>query len=332
MPFADFTRQRLFQPLGMTRTSWRDDHTRIVKQRAIAYDDRKDGFHTDMPFEDVHGNGGLLTTVGDLLTWNEHFDTPRAGDASLVALQQQAGSFNDGRTHGYAFGLMLGSRKGVRVVEHSGSTAGYSAHLLRYPGQHISVAVLCNVNTAPATEAAREVADLYLGDRAGAPAAAQVREVPRELPRNDGFMYRHTGTGVVLTEARAGATVIPGISGSTWSADGDGRIRVTDPYGTVETYERVPAVKPLGPELNELAGTYASDEAETTLVARVEEGSLVLKRRPGSTIKLTPVYRDAFNAPGLGFVIFRRDGSGRVTALSVNQDRVWDLRFTRSGS
>ena len=34
--FADFTRDRIFQPLGMTRTSWRDDHTRIVKDRAIA--------------------------------------------------------------------------------------------------------------------------------------------------------------------------------------------------------------------------------------------------------------------------------------------------------
>ena len=37
MPFADFTRERIFKPLGMTHTSWRDDYTRIVKGRAIAY-------------------------------------------------------------------------------------------------------------------------------------------------------------------------------------------------------------------------------------------------------------------------------------------------------
>ena len=35
--FAEFSRKRIFQPLGMTRTSWRDDYTRIVKDRAIAY-------------------------------------------------------------------------------------------------------------------------------------------------------------------------------------------------------------------------------------------------------------------------------------------------------
>src|SRR4029077_2600366 len=28
MPFPEFTRVRLFQPLGMTHTSWRDDYTR----------------------------------------------------------------------------------------------------------------------------------------------------------------------------------------------------------------------------------------------------------------------------------------------------------------
>src|SRR5262245_241428 len=64
-PFAEFTAERIFQPLGMTHTSWRDDFTRIVKHRAIAYDRRADGYHQDLTFENVHGNGGLLKPVGD---------------------------------------------------------------------------------------------------------------------------------------------------------------------------------------------------------------------------------------------------------------------------
>ena len=42
--FQDFTHERLFAPLGMTQTSWRDDYTRIVKGRAIAYDEQGDEF------------------------------------------------------------------------------------------------------------------------------------------------------------------------------------------------------------------------------------------------------------------------------------------------
>jgi len=142
MTFADFTRTRIFAPLGMTHTSWRDDHTRIVKNRAIAYEETREGFRTDMPFEKVYGNGGLLTTVGDLLTWNENFVSPKVGDAAFVAEEQQVGKFSDGRAHDYALGLYNRTYKGVRQVDHSGSTAGYRADLARYPEQHLSVAVL----------------------------------------------------------------------------------------------------------------------------------------------------------------------------------------------
>jgi CubicO group peptidase (beta-lactamase class C family) len=163
-PFAEFSRERIFEPLGMTRTSWRDDHTRVVKGRAIAYSATAGGFHIDMPFENVHGNGGLLTTAGDLLKWNENFVTPRIGDDAFVKLQQTPGVFNDGTPHTYAMGLVVAPYRGVAEVGHSGSTAGYRAHLTRFPEQHLSVAVLCNVTSGAATQYARTVAEMYLAD------------------------------------------------------------------------------------------------------------------------------------------------------------------------
>jgi CubicO group peptidase (beta-lactamase class C family) len=162
MPFAEFSRQRIFEPLGMTRTSWRDDYRRIVKDRAIAYSPVGGGYRMNMPFEYVHGNGGLLTTVGDLLTWNENFEKPKVGDAKFVALQQEPGRFNDGKPHTYAMGLMVRPYKGVPAVAHSGSTAGYRAHLTRFPQQKLSVAVLCNTSHGTATQYAMTVADMFL--------------------------------------------------------------------------------------------------------------------------------------------------------------------------
>ena len=353
MSFPDFTRTRIFEPLGMKDTSWRDDHTRVVKRRAVAYDETKDGFHTDMPFEQVYGNGGLLTTVGDLLKWNENFTTPKVGDASFVAEQQQPGRFNDGRVHDYALGLMVATYKGVWQVEHSGSTAGYRAHLARYPDQHVSVAVLCNVSSGNATQAAHSVADVYLGDRAKTPAAPTATHslTSADLEAASG-LYRNATTGVPLTIARDGdvlrvergqpdglnpqrgqplvatsASSFVTATGQKWQLAGR-TLRMTDPFGTVDTYERVTSAKPSIAQLNELAGTYASDEAETTLTVAVNGDALVIRRRPDTTLKLTPVYADAFTAPQLGLVIFRRD-AGRVTALSVVEDRVWDMRFAR---
>jgi CubicO group peptidase (beta-lactamase class C family) len=207
--FAEFSDERIFKPLGLTRTSWRDDYTRIVKGRAIAYAERRGGFSQNMPFENVHGNGGLLTTVGDLLRWNEHFSKPQLGDAEFLRVQQEPGAFNDGRPGRYALGLMVGEYKGVREVGHSGSTAGYRAHLARYPDQRVSVAVLCNVSTGAATQYAHGVADIYLGsaikaadtpNRPRPPAAEPFKPTPAQLAS-------YAGT-YVSDEAEATFTIV----------------------------------------------------------------------------------------------------------------------------
>ena len=147
----------------MTRTSWRDDYTRIVKDRAIAYSDGSGGFTAEMPFENIHGNGGLLTTVGDLLRWTRNFSQPVVGDAAFVKEEQEPGRFNDGRPHGYALGLFVGTYQGLREVSHSGATAGYRAWLSEYPERKLAVAVLCNVSSGNATQYAHAIADIYLG-------------------------------------------------------------------------------------------------------------------------------------------------------------------------
>jgi CubicO group peptidase (beta-lactamase class C family) len=324
-PFAAFTRRRIFEPLGMTHTSWRDDHTRVVKGRAIAYAERRDGFHTEMPFEDVYGNSSLLTTVGDLLKWNEHFDAPPPGDEALVREQQQPGHFTDGRVHHYALGLEIGTYKGVRQVDHSGSTAGYRAHLARYPDERLSVAVLCNVTSGQATQYAHAVADLFLASHLK-PAPAPARALAgAELDAAVG-VYRDTVTGVPLTISRERAAPR---AGQTWEFDGSGGLRVRDAYGSVDEYVRTTAAEPSADQLRSLAGIYTSGEAETTITAAMDGGALVLKRRPDTVIKLTPVYTDAFSAGGFGTVIFTRDSAGRPNGVRVSQDRVWDLRFTR---
>src|SRR5919109_3782729 len=103
-----------------------------------------------MPFENVHGNGGLLTTVGDLLRWNENFDHARVGGPELVRQLEARGRLSDGREIGYGLGLGIGELRGVREFSHAGSTAGYRAFLARYPDQRLSIAGLCNAAEADA--------------------------------------------------------------------------------------------------------------------------------------------------------------------------------------
>jgi CubicO group peptidase (beta-lactamase class C family) len=359
VPFAEFCRTHIFEPLGMTRTSWRDDFRRIVKGRATAYSDAKDGYRQNMPFENVHGNGGLLTTVGDLLKWNENAVSQKVGDAEFLRQELQPGTFNDGKPHDYALGLYIRKFVGVPEVGHSGSTAGYRAYLARYPKQHVSVAVLCNVSTGNAERAAHQVAALYLADAIAAQTrgAVDLGHDDILLPAMSPYpgLYRNTLTGVPLSLVvgkavgtleiegaappentityngeRSGEAVFQPLDGGRMFYFRGGKsVRVANANGTIEVFERVERATPAASELLEFAGTYSSDEAETVLEVAVSGSNLVVKRRPDTTIALRPVYKDAFSGQSLGLVRFRRDSAGAVTALSVVLDRVWDLRFER---
>ena len=131
-------------------------------------------------------------------------------------------------------------------------------------------------------------------------------------------MFRNTVTGEAITVTptadgvrvdrapyvSSSGTRFVNQSGGTWEVGADGSAKLIDQYGSVETLERVSPVSPTAAELAELAGTYVSDDAETTLVASVEGGTLVLKRRPDTVIKLTATYKDAFT---------RLDRHGRVS-------------------
>src|SRR5256885_1915155 len=84
-----FTRRRIFAPLGMTSTSWRDDAMRVVRGRALSFDRDSTGWRGERAIENIYGNCCLLTTVGDLLKWNAAFDSSRLGGAGFRAEQER---------------------------------------------------------------------------------------------------------------------------------------------------------------------------------------------------------------------------------------------------
>lgn len=178
MPFATFSRERLFKPLGLTSTQWRDDFRRVVKGRAQAYSQENGQWELEMPFEDVHGNGGLLTTVSDLLTWTAMLEHPTPQWKAMVDSMHVRGRLTNGDTIDYALGLFISDYRGVHRVEHSGSTAGYRAELLRFPGKGLAIAVLCNAASAVPTRYSSQLVDSLLAPALG-PAVAARNQRPR---------------------------------------------------------------------------------------------------------------------------------------------------------
>lgn len=159
----EFTTARIFAPLGMKSTHFRDDFDEIVKNMAYGYVPDRDTYRLSVTNFDTVGATSLLTTVEDLAHWDENFYDPRVGGAALVQQLQERGKLNDGEQIDYAAGLEIGKYRGLKTVDHGGADAGYRADLIRFPDQHFSVACLCNLATADPGDRAKKVAEVYLG-------------------------------------------------------------------------------------------------------------------------------------------------------------------------
>lgn len=330
--FADFTRGRLFVPLGMTQTRWRDDFTAVVPGRAAAYAPAAGGYRLAMPFENAHGNGGLLTTVGDLLIWNRALSS---GHANLSERLAEVGSAGGRSTH-YGLGLTRAVHEGQTEIAHGGATGGYRSWLARYPERGLSIALLCNAADASPEMLGRQVASLFLPDQPEQPPYVPTAPVPEGL-----FASTRTGEPLGLQMTPRGPALIPGnrllapVAPGIWriGADelrfqGDDRFERVTQDGDRLIYERRDPVAPDVEALNAYVGTYVSDEARARWTLRVIEGRLVIDQSGTPPVILAPTYQDAFAASSFS-VRFERAPSGEVTTLRVNAGRARDVVFSR---
>lgn len=341
-----FSNAELFEPFGMRYTRWRDDFRAIVKGRAVAYDADSNGYHQFMPFDDVVGSGGLLTTIDDLLTWNEALDSGRLGRFVTTELQRES-VLADGRAIPYARGLKISSHRGFREIWHDGETAGYEAFLARYPNQRISIALLCNAGEElDVTSLGDKVADLILpasslrptarSAEAGSPAARpdpyagtyfSVRTAAQmRLRARDGGLER-------VSNGDRFAAISPGIFKdleSTVTFTGHDRFVRDFVDGRRAQFQRVRTWHPGPEELSSLAGRYRSDEALATYDVRAVDGHLIIAQddRQWDAVTLAVVSVDMFSTPRAAYR-FVRNASGGIVSLEVSNLGVYDLSFRR---
>jgi len=188
-----FEAEQIFTPLGMANSHFHDDHNEPVHGRAAAYSPAAGGaWKINIWNNDIVGQGGLMTTMEDLQKWDENFYTGKVGGPAFLARQLQRGKLNNDSTLAYAFGLEVGSYRGLSMVEHSGSTGGYRTDIARFPSAHTSVATMCNVSNADAVGLAHRVADAVLAAKFTQPvpvastrSAAQQGSADVSLPSSD---------------------------------------------------------------------------------------------------------------------------------------------------
>lgn len=229
---AEFGRTRIFEPLGMTSTRWRDDLRQVVPRRAVAYRPRGQGFEQYMPHENIIGHGAMLSTVGDLQRWNQALLSGRLSPYVTGQLTAR-GRLRDGQARNYAGGIIITERGGRPLWRHGGVTAGYNAQLWALPDAGLSFAMLCNVRPGDGVEIAGRALDAALG----LPAAPQHSAVPPLPPLTAAPAYYRAENGemaALYEEAGAAELDLFTRSGRIRLEAGDDGWRGQTPFGAVE--------------------------------------------------------------------------------------------------
>lgn len=159
-----FAQERIFGPLGMERSHFQHNHRRLVPDKAHGYEQQVgDQYLLADSTLDIVGDGGMYTTVFDLILWDRNFYSDKLGSNNDIVTEMQTSAvLNSGETTEYGFALSLKPYRGLRRVFHPSVLAGYRAILQRFPEQHFTVALLCNSSKAKPSELANQITDIFL--------------------------------------------------------------------------------------------------------------------------------------------------------------------------
>jgi CubicO group peptidase (beta-lactamase class C family) len=346
LSLAKFTQKYIFEPAAMTHTQWRDDPTRIVLNRAIAYTKSETGFKTDMPNEYVYGPGGLLTTTEDLLKWNDFYQSGKFGNPSLLPEQIKSEPLSNGVVNPYAAGLFIDKIMGWDNISHDGATASYRAYLETFPELHLSIAMLSNTSQFNIDNVESTIRKIFVADR-----TESVKEPEASIKLSKAYLNSLTG---MYVNERNRSTFHLSVNGDTLMLDNYLPLRASanhifkadnflleingnkgsyipfSPRDTINFTKVEPAnISENGFKIYE--GKYFSEETNTQIIIQRDSSKLTIRFNADRVYQLKPTYRNAFTIDELGCELqFIKGTQNKFSKVKFYFWRTRDIEFEKT--
>jgi CubicO group peptidase (beta-lactamase class C family) len=164
--WEDFARKRIFEPLGMTSSSFSVDDMKAAADHSLPYAEKKDKVE-EIPYKNIDAigpAGSINSNVVDMANWvMMNLNKGKLGDksviseASLTQIQSpqmvvqdpvflMLSNFPELYYPSYGMGWFLTSYRGHTVLHHGGNIDGFSAMVSFMPRDNMGLVVLSNLN------------------------------------------------------------------------------------------------------------------------------------------------------------------------------------------
>jgi CubicO group peptidase (beta-lactamase class C family) len=352
-PFAEWMREEVFLPLGMTKTWVRANPGQIIPGRSIGYIAGEGGFKEVRDLYGSAGAGGIHTTPGDVAKWFRNLKTGELGGPAVIKELTTSFVLNDGKPSNYGYGIFLDSTRGVRRWQHGGNDVAHSSTFVYYPDLDAGFVVFSNYQGVPGN-LANVVSDAFFGQHMTTPPRATASganvDVPVATLRRYAGKYEMTTLGGMLVTVElqsrelrlqvAGQPALPlrptsmtsfEVVGApariTFNTKADSTVEgITFHQGGDHPGKRV--VEKVSVDLSSFAGRYFSEELETFYDLSVEDGKLVIRHRRFGPVPLTHTSGDTFAGTlPVSQVVFKRDAEGKITGFEAGNGRARGIVF-----
>jgi len=329
---ANFAKENLFEPLGMSQTFIMMDPARIVKRRAIGYYRHHEGHWLQWTQNSADPGGrGLYTSVEDLRRWDQNFYDNRLPVGKHMKEFLTEGTLLGNRN--VLDASPTGTYRGLKRIQFTGGMPGYVAAMTQFPKQRFTVICLCNNSAITPWQVNAGVADMYLANEfsseppdADTDAANLNNDKPVELDERElrdkvgAFRLRVDGRIwkielkdeklMVVDHLKEAYPLIP-MGRDRFRPRGGffhesarfvfERASLESPYsltsrwvgGTLEM-DRVDLTAPNPEQLKEYEGDYYSNELFSTYRVKTSNGKLLLRVNNLGWEPLDPTVKDEF--------------------------------------
>jgi len=355
---GDVLAERIFTPLGMTDTMLAAEIDTVIPNLATGYiGDAATGIRHAGHAYPQGGEGGITSTVEDLLIWSRHFDQPVLGK-TLPAELAAAMPLTGGHDNRYRRGVGVGDLRGLATVGHGGLWPGFRTEFLRVPAAGLTVVVIANLGSIDPWRLAHTIAtEALAGDKRLKPALVPIAE--DEIRPIAGTWFNAAEPSLFNLAWKNGEAVVTqnGLpfalgrrAGGWFGAErgsfefmikpGSGGLRVDLGAGRVLAFKKLGKRKPVPAAA---AGIFSSPDTGATWHIRrggtdytmAVYGPLV-SGGPAWTMNGIDAETVEIVSPG-GWIKstqlahLERDKAGKIAALVVSTGRIKNLRFERTG-
>ena len=364
--FADYMRENVFEPLGMSDTRVKMMQGEIIPGSAQGYTPVEGGgFRTTRDLAASAGAGGVYTTADDLARWMLNYRDATLGGPEAIEAITTTAVLESGDSTGYGLGLGIGEMGGRTLYSHTGGDISHRAYLSYFPELESGVIVMSNHAGFDLGVGGR-IARLFFGDdleeeeeeeaaeageetgeeagmsdeRKEAIAGDWVIEVqglsiPLAVMLEDGELFvEFDGESRTMARPTSDSTMTLAAADATltFSFEPDGSVTTGTlvQAGTEMALRRAENAELSEEELEAYAGRYFSDELETFYEVTVEDGALVARHLDmAEPLTLRHTGGGSFSSPVvfLNTIAFERDGNGRVNGFTVSNGRTKGVRF-----